>query len=121
MSTQYTTKYALIGLVISQEREQQGHDQKTFAKISGISQPTLSRIERGETVIDVEQLDKAAHALGLEVQELIDRANQFVEQMPEWGVEVVDRDTLKKNTGSSGGALLGAALAGFLIGMLLKK
>lgn len=55
------TSYAsILGQMIRQLREQYALDQKSLADHIGVSVMTISRIEAGDTVLDVPQMEKVA-------------------------------------------------------------
>ena len=55
------TSYSLIlGQMIRKLREEKNADQKDLAAHMGVSVMTVSRIESGDTVLDVPQMEKAA-------------------------------------------------------------
>jgi len=63
--------YALaLGLAVQQLRERKGFSQTELAEKVGLSQPTLSRLERGQGRADALTLRKLAEALGVTVDHL---------------------------------------------------
>ena len=67
----------VVGKVIAYLRKEAGFSQEHFASAIGTSQPTLSRIERGEAVPDVVLFSRIAAALGLtsaQLSDYVDRA-----------------------------------------------
>jgi len=60
------TSYSLIlGQMIRKLREEKKADQKDLAAHMGVSVMTVSRIESGDTVLDVPQMEKAAEFFSL--------------------------------------------------------
>ncbi|MCB9663439.1 MAG: helix-turn-helix transcriptional regulator [Alphaproteobacteria bacterium] len=60
----------VLGNVVAALRAEQGLTQEQLAQAVGISQPTLSRIERGASVPDVLAYRRLAEALGVTASEL---------------------------------------------------
>ena len=76
----------VIGKVIATLRKRKEVGQSDFAKAIGVSQPTLSRLERGQMAPDVVLFSHIADALGLSSTELhrlvedsLERAQQAAE------------------------------------------
>lgn len=63
---------------IRAERARQRLTQAQVIEKSGIPRSTYVRLEAGERVIDVQQLDKIAHAFGIPMRELVDRAERLM-------------------------------------------
>ena len=64
------TSYSVIlGQMIRKLREQNNADQKDLAAHMGVSVMTVSRIESGDTVLDVPQMEKAAKFFQIAPQE----------------------------------------------------
>lgn len=72
-----------LGRVIASLRKEAGLGQETFAADIGVSQPTLSRIERGEAATDSETFRRVAARVGRsagELHDLVDDALHRAEQ-----------------------------------------
>ncbi|MEM9190139.1 MAG: helix-turn-helix transcriptional regulator [Myxococcota bacterium] len=79
----------VLGRVIASLRERAGQSQAALAKAVGLTQPTLSRIERGQAPADGFTLRKIARAFGLnaaQLHELVDEALRRTEQAAEGAV-----------------------------------
>lgn len=65
-----------VGQRIKQERERQGVSQYKLAKLSGVSQPTISAIEADDQTRSpaVDTVEKIARALGCQVSDLMGEA-----------------------------------------------
>lgn len=61
----------LVGCRVADFRKAVDLNQTELAKRAGISQPTISRIERGEGTVDASVLLKLAIAIGVSVEALI--------------------------------------------------
>jgi transcriptional regulator with XRE-family HTH domain len=67
----------VLGRVIASLRERRGLSQEALAEAAGITQSTLSRMERGQAQPDAYTLRRLAEALGVSVADLtawVDRA-----------------------------------------------
>lgn len=69
------TPYSVaVSGILRRERVARGVQQGDLAKRLGMLQPAFSRIERGETVITVQQLRVVAHHLGISMSGVLDEA-----------------------------------------------
>ncbi len=68
----------VIGQVIAGLRKQSRKSQEEFADEIGVSQPTLSRIERGKAVPDILLFVEIADALDMEASDLHDAIDDAV-------------------------------------------
>ncbi len=115
---QATTTYpALVGRLISESRRARNLKQEQLAEFVGVNQPAWSKIERGESVLTIEQLAMIAPALGQTPGSLLAQADRAVKHAQEQGVRVEWRRV--PPTGSNTMALLGAAALGAIIGAIL--
>lgn len=92
MSTplQPTASYAaIVGATIIAFRERRGLQQGSLAQAIGVSQSTVSRIERGAISISIEQLAAIAGELRTTPGELLVTADRSVEQARQRGMRVV--------------------------------
>lgn len=101
---------SLLGQVIKSERGHQGIDQASMAGSLGVSQSAYSRLESGDTTMNVWQLRLCASALGLTVSQLMAKVEVVARQIEGQGIEIVaERRT------NPAAALIGLAiLAAFL-------
>jgi transcriptional regulator with XRE-family HTH domain len=72
--------YEALGRAIKVTRTEQGLERKELARISGLSYPYLSEIEKGKKRASTEALLPIARALGLRHSELIERAEGLLER-----------------------------------------
>lgn len=118
--------YALAaGKVLQQHRERGGMSQRGLARAAGVSQSTLSRVERGKGVADLVFLRRVAGALGCAAGDLVGdidetwlRMGRAAEELG--GVEVDPAQTPEDPSGSGRGrwARAGAALGVTALGGL---
>jgi len=61
-----------IGLNIRTVREKQGLSQENLAAIAGLHRAYIGQIERGEKNIGLQNLEKIANALNVDIRALVD-------------------------------------------------
>ena len=72
--------YSALGRAIKVTRTEQGVERKELARLSGLSYPYLSEIEKGKKRASTEALIPIAQALGLRQSELLERAERLLER-----------------------------------------
>ena len=72
--------YQALGRAIKVTRTEQGLERKELARLSGLSYPYLSEIEKGKKRASSEALLPIARALGLRQSELLERAEGLLER-----------------------------------------
>ena len=72
--------YEALGRAIKVTRTEQGLERKELARLSGLSYPYLSEIEKGTKRASTEALLPIARALGLRQSELLERAEGLLER-----------------------------------------
>jgi len=87
--TPVVTYPALVGRILAQQREARGIKQGNFAAALGLSQSAYSRLESGESVLNLSQLRNAAAQLGLQPAQILGRADQYEAQLGQQGVAIV--------------------------------
>jgi transcriptional regulator with XRE-family HTH domain len=96
---------------------QLGHE---FNSLSfGISQPSWSRIERGETALSIEQLAKAASLFGVSPAQILKQADDYVSALG--SIDVTVEPERPDRTSSAALAIIGGAVLAFLIAKALSK
>lgn len=66
-----------VTLRLREVRESKGLSQARLAKLSGVAQPTISRLEAGKLgTINLKHLEKLARALGVNAAVLIDHRDR---------------------------------------------
>ena len=122
-----TTYQTVLGRLIAQKRKERQIDQEEMARRVGVSRSTWSRIEAGTSALNMDQLAKAASALGLSLGELMLEVDDIVRELKKQGVEVHDsRDQARSASASTRGAaavafLGGAVLGGIITAMLANR
>lgn len=122
-ATHKTTYPAILGQVIEEKRKKLGLGQGDLARALGISQPSWSRIEKGLSIINAEQLNIVAKTLQEEPHTLLADVDQSQRLLSESGVDVMQTKDVKqpKQESALGPILFGAALAGFILALVSKK
>lgn len=116
---QHTTYPAVLGRILSDRREKQGLEQTDIAARLGISQPTWSRFERGETPMTVSMLSKTAHFLNVAPAVILSETDQAVSRLTAMGVTVY-HDPPRSNS-EAALLIIGGALLSFLIAQSASK
>lgn len=114
-----TTFAAILGRVLAHHRERAGLDQKEIAKRMNIGQSAWSRIERGDTVINVEQLRNVATALGARSSDLIREAEEAAFMLSARDVQIESSKAMKNENNAV--ALIGLAALTTLVFTALSK
>lgn len=86
LATSYAT---ILGQMVRQLREHKGYDQGTLASNLGVSVMTISRIESGDTVMDVPQMEKIALCLGMDPVEFFKQSLAIKQAAKKDKVEVL--------------------------------
>ena len=113
--------YAVIlGQMVRQLREHKGADQAALAEHLGVSVMTVSRIESGDTVLDVPQMEKTAEFFGLDPAEFFEQSLQIKRKLEQKDYTVFqNKKEFNKNPNFA--MLSIAALAAILVGIMFKK
>lgn len=80
---------ALVGRLLVHRREELGLKQGALAEAIGLSQSAYSRLESGDSVLNVSQLRNVCSRLGLSPAQLLHAADQYEAQLRRQGVDVV--------------------------------
>ena len=122
-----TTYQTVLGRLIAQKRKEMRIDQEEMARRVGVSRSTWSRIEAGSSALNMDQLARAASALGVSLGDLMLEVDEIVRELKRQGVEVHDsRDQARSASARPGGAtavafLGGAVLGGIIAAMLASR
>lgn len=119
MNKQSETTYpAVLGRILAKYRKELGYNQSEMAKKAGLNQSTWSRIENGDLVPDIAQLQQISDALGIALPDLISEVDTTCNAMKKAGY-IVHPNKIKlgnnKALGGLGLALIGAAALGAFI------
>lgn len=114
---QQITYNGLVGYELERVRKELGKEQSELSATTGISQPVLSRLEKGKANITIDQLFIICRALGVLPESIVAKAHSGAEAFAqEESVEV----TTTKEANPAGAVLTGAAI-GALLTLLLTK
>jgi transcriptional regulator with XRE-family HTH domain len=72
--------YGALGRAIKVTRTEQGLERKELARLSGLSYPYLSEIEKGKKRASTEAMRPIARALGLRQSQLVERAELLLDR-----------------------------------------
>ncbi len=114
-----TSYAAILGQMIKRLREENAMDQKDVAEKIGVSTMTISRIENGDTVLDVPQMEKAANAFGMDPLDFFKKSLSIKKELEKNYVVVGDKKDI--NSSPNFAALSLALIAGIIVGVLLAK
>lgn len=103
---------AVVGSAVAAVRAEAGFTQGELAAKMKVPQSALSRLESGSVPISVDQLKRAAWALGTDAHLIMQRAEDTAAQLKARGFKLV---TKREGDAAGGAALGGAALAGILL------
>ncbi len=115
-----TTYQAILGQMLKELRKNKGMDQADIAQKMAINPSSWSRIESGNTILNIRQLQKIGEMFGLEANEILLKADTIAHSLRDQGY-IVHYDSIKEvqSKGSQGLALIGGAVLGLLVGRLL--
>jgi transcriptional regulator with XRE-family HTH domain len=114
---QQITYNGLVGFELERIRKELGKEQSEISIYTGISQPVLSRLEKGKAMITIDQLFVVCGALGVKPETIVSRASEGVDAFS--NEDKVDVITTKE--ASSSGAILTGAAIGALLTLFLTK
>ena len=117
-----TTYSAILGQILKELRKNKGMDQADIAKEMGMNRSSWSRIESGNTMVTIQQLQKAADFFGMEANAILLDADTVAKKMKDEGYTVhydSPKEVQAKSSGTQGLALIGAAALGLLVGKML--
>lgn len=87
--TPYTTHTAVFGAVLSLLREKRKIKQGVFAKKIEMSNPSISKIEKGDTPLSYENLIRCSSILGLRASAILDICEKIEDRLVERGIQVL--------------------------------
>lgn len=101
---------AVVGQILASIREQRGEKQGDIAARVGLSQSAYSRLEKGDSVMNLAQLHKVAAELQTTPSAVLQRADAIQMQLKAQGVEV-----LPEKPDNAAAALVGLGLLAALL------
>lgn len=116
-----TSYAAILGQMVRQLREHNGIDQGALAQDIGVSVMTVSRIESGDTVLDVPQMEKIAKRLGMSPMDFFEQSLKIKEAAEKEHIEVL-QNKKELNQHADLAIISIAAIVGIIAGiMFLRK
>ena len=115
---QLVTYNGLVGYQLETERKKLGIEQSELALKTGISQPALSRLEQGKSLITIDQLFVICRELEVAPENVISLANKGVVEIQK--EESIDIKTTKEASNTMDVVLAGAAI-GAVLTLLFSK
>lgn len=103
---------ALVGKLLVRRREQLGMKQGDVAASIGLSQPAYSRLESGDSVLNLTQLRKVCATLGVSPAQLLHAADDYEQRLRQQGVDVVAEKPTNPAAIAIGLGLLAAIMLG---------
>lgn len=79
----------LVGKVLAQRRQSLGIKQSDLAAALMMSQSAYSRLESGDSVVNLAQLHVIAPQLGMSPSEVLNSADRYATRLRQQGVDVV--------------------------------
>lgn len=117
---QMVTYNAMVGYELEKIRKNRGLDQNQLAEKIRVSQPVLSRLEKGKASVTIDQLFVICEALEVAPQDVIADVNRGVMALKS-EKSVVIATTKEVGRGNLGAALTGEAIGGILAMLLARK
>ncbi len=102
----------LVGRILAQQREGRDIKQGDLAERLGLSQSAYSRLESGESVMNLSQLRNVGALLGLQPAQILKWADQYEALLRQQGVDVVSEKQDNSAAIAIGLGLLAALLMG---------
>ena len=117
-----TTYSAILGQILKELRKKKGKDQSYIAEKMGMNRSSWSRIESGNTMMTIQQLQKASDIFKTEANAILLKADTIASAMKKEGYKVhydSPKEIQEKSSGTQGLALIGAAALGLFVGSIL--
>ncbi len=115
-----TSYAAILGQMIKQLREAKNADQANLANHLGVSVMTISRIESGDTVLDVPQMEKVASFFNMEATDFFENSLKIKKKAENQNYTVF-QNKKEINKHSNVALLSVAAIVGIVAGIMLSK
>lgn len=115
-----TSYAAILGQMIKQLRESKNADQADLANHLGVSVMTISRIESGDTVLDVPQMEKAASFFNMDATDFFENSLKIKKKAEKQNYTVF-QNKKEINKHSNVALLSVAAIVGIVAGIMLSK
>jgi len=103
---------ALVGKMLVHRREQLGMKQGDVAGAIGLSQPAYSRLESGDSVLNLTQLRKVCSHLQVTPAQVLQAADDYEQRLRQQGVDVLAEKPTNPAAVAIGLGLLAALILG---------
>ena len=113
----------IVAQIIAQSCRDKGVSMSDFHSKTGITQPSWSRLTRGQTRFDVEHLKNIEQAFNIPMSAVLDNAKRVEEKAKKEGIIIIPPYTTQKKDDLTklGVGIVAAAVLGFLAAQILKK
>lgn len=119
---QLVTYNALVGYELEKARKLLRLEQSEVSAKTGISQPVLSRLEKGKASITMDQLYVICEALRIRPEVIITAVSIAVDTfVAEGNVKVTTTKQVSSNDSTTSGAMLTGAAIGSILTLLLTR
>jgi len=121
--TPVATFSMLLAFVIAQKCKQKNIPLGNFYKDTGISQPSWSRLSRGQTRFDIEDLKTIEAKTGFKMETLLSEAKNLEARVQREGIEMMQPYTTqnKADLATVGKAVIAVAVLAFLATQLARQ
>ncbi len=120
--SQLVTYNALVGYELEKARRLLRLEQSEVSAKTGISQPVLSRLEKGKASITIDQLYVICEALRIKPEGIITAVTIAVDAFTaEGNVKVTTTKRVSANETNTAGAMLTGAAIGSILTLLLSR
>jgi transcriptional regulator with XRE-family HTH domain len=111
--------------LLQQECSEKGQSMSEFFQRAGISQPTWSRVMRGQTKLSLEDVRAGCSVLKISMKDLLDEAETVAARLPEQDVQLITpKGTIPKDEDEGPGIgtiILASAALAFVISRLVSR
>ncbi|MEO1243965.1 MAG: helix-turn-helix transcriptional regulator [Pseudomonadota bacterium] len=113
----------LVAQIIAQHCRDKGITMADFHKKTGISQPSWSRLTRGQTSFDIEHLKTIEQKLGINMDKALASAKRLEIKAKKEGIKIIRPYTTQKkdDLAKLGVNIVAVAVLSFLAVQILKK
>lgn len=113
----------IVAQIIAQSCRDHGVSMADFHARTGISQPSWSRLSRGQTRFDIEHLKTIEQTLGIPMLSVLDAAKKVEARVKGEGIKIIPPYTTqsKEDLTNLGVTIVAAAVLAFLATQALKK
>lgn len=121
--THVATFSMLLAFVVARRWQSQGKPMADFYALTGISQPSWSRLTRGQTRFDIEDLKTVERETGFSMESLIGEAKTLEAGVKNEGIEIVQPYTTQRKTDLEklGMTVVAVAVLAFIASQVIKK